>query len=282
MRLIIAILAILWFLFGLFYVEPCFKAYCDGSDSGTSGTSGTSTVVDSSNVDVVTPATEIAAGPLLFRWDSEGAITGDGWEARRQAILDGLKDDEALEITGLYRADEVNNTTYENLGLARAHEVAQLFKPPLTDDRFELRGKLVNAADTDKTTPFKSAEFRNLKNTESIKEIDDKTIIRFPFNSVDKLDADDVEAYLDDVAERVNKTGERVRLTGHTDNVDSHAFNNRLGMKRANIVKDYLISKGVDPSKIIAESKGETKPIADNSTRSGRAQNRRTELQIIK
>jgi len=275
MRIIIAFLAILWLLFGIYCVKPCFEGWCNGDTSKT---------VIESKKDVsskIAPATKVT-GPILFNWNKGGAVTGDGWDARRQVILDGLKADEILEITGQYRADEVNSTTFENLGMARASDVASLFKPPLTDDRIRLKGQLVNAADSDENSLFKSVAFRNLKNTKAIKEIDDKTLIYFPFNSVEKLKDSEVENYLDDVADRVKKTGERVRLTGHTDNVDSNTFNQALGTRRANIVKNYLVSKGVSASKIIALSKGETKPIATNDTRAGRAQNRRTELEIIK
>ncbi len=279
MRLIIiAILAILWLLFGIFCVKPCFdiKYGCKADNSAA--------VVKPKDGDAakITPTVSKETGPLLFNWNKEGAITGDGWDAQRNAILSKLKADEILEITGDYRADEDNNTSFKNLGEARASEVAKLFKPPLTDERIRLTGRMVPGADSDKSSPFKSASFEYRKNTEAIKEIDDKTLIYFPFNSVDKLKDAEVEAYLDDVAERVKRTGERVRLTGHTDNVDSNAFNQALGMRRANIVKNYLISKGVSASKIIAQSKGETKPVATNDTRAGRAQNRRTELEIIK
>lgn len=285
MRLIIiAILALLWLLFGIFCMKPCFDTMygckTDNSEAAVnSNKDGSSTI---------TPAVSNITGPLLFNWNKGGAVTGDGWDARQQAILDGLKADEILEITGQYRADEVNSTTFENLGMARANDVASLFKPPLTDDRIRLKGQLVNAADSDKTSPFKSVAFRNLKNPKSVNEIksvnevEGKTIIHFPFNSVDKLDDAEVETYLDKVADRVKKTGERVRLTGHTDNVDSDSFNIALGKRRADIVKRYLISKGVSSSKIITSSKGEAQPIATNDTRAGRAQNRRTELEIIK
>jgi len=280
MRLIlIVILAILWFLFGIFYIEPCFDTYC-GRSTGTT----TTKAVDDSKDDAsatAAPATKVT-GPISFNWNKAGAVTGDGWDARRKTILDELKDDEILEITGEYRADEVNSTTFENLGMARANDVAQLFKPPLTDERIRMKGLLVKGEESDKTSSFKSVRFKNLKNTKAIKEIDDKTLIYFPFNSVDKLKNSEVEAYLDDVADRVKKSGERVRLTGHTDNVDSESFNQALGMRRANIVKRYLVSKGVDPAKIIAQSKGETQPVATNATRDGRAKNRRTELEIIK
>ena len=278
MRLIIAILAILWLLFGIYYVKPCFETDC-GCKTNKSG----ATVVpkNDATTDIATAVSKVT-GPLLFNWNKEGAVTGDGWDARRKAILDELKADEILEITGQYRADEVNSTTFENLGMARANEVASLLKPPLTDDRIRLKGQLVNATDSDKTSLFKSVSFRNLKNTKAIKEIDDKTLIYFPFNSVNKLKDSAVEAYLNDVADRVKKSGERVRLTGHTDSVASTASNQALGMRRANIVKQYLIGRGVSVSKIITQSKGETQSIANNSTKEGRAQNRRTELEIIK
>lgn len=278
MRLIIiAILAILWLLFGIFYVKPCFETDCgcntDKSEAAVDlNKDASSTIAPTSKV----------TGPILFNWNKGGAVTGDGWDARRQAIIDGLGADEILEITGQYRADETNSSTFENLGLARANDVARLLKPPLTDDRIRLKGQLVNAAESDKTSLFKSVAFRNLKNSNAIKEVDEKTLIYFPFNSVDKLKDSEVEAYLNDVADRVKKTGERIKLTGHTDNVDSDSFNIALGLRRANIVKKYLVSKGVDSSKINTLSKGEAQPIATNDTKAGRAQNRRTELQIIK
>lgn len=120
--------------------------------------------IDDPTSDIATTTTKVT-GPLLFIWNKEGALTGDGWDAKRQAILDGVKPDEILEITGEYRADEVNLTTFDNLGIARANDVAGLFKPPLTNDRIRRKGKLVNAEESDKTSLFKSVAFRNIKNT---------------------------------------------------------------------------------------------------------------------
>ncbi|MFZ1456737.1 MAG: OmpA family protein, partial [Saprospiraceae bacterium] len=92
----------------------------------------------------------------------------------------------------------------------------------------------------------------------------------------------EVETYLNDVATRLMKTAESVVLTGHTDAIGDADKNMVLGQRRADIVKKYLITKGVDPTKISSVSKGEEQPIADNSTEDGRSKNRRTELQIIK
>lgn len=265
-------------MFGIYFVEPCFVIDCECNSTNIEAAAQPQN--DASTE--ISPSVSKVTGPILFSWNKEGAITGDGWNARRQAILDGLGPEEILEITGQYRADEINSSTFDNLGLARANDVANFFKPPLSDERIRLKGQLVKTLDADKTADFKSVAFRNLKNTNAIKEIDDRTLIYFPFNSVNRLEDPEIEAYLIDVVERIKRTGERVQLTGHTDNIDSEAFNQALGLKRANIVKQFLLEKGVDPSKIIVLSKGETKPIASNSTSEGRAENRRTELRIIK
>jgi outer membrane protein OmpA-like peptidoglycan-associated protein/tetratricopeptide (TPR) repeat protein len=73
----------------------------------------------------------------------------------------------------------------------------------------------------------------------------------------------------------------RVQINGHTDNVGKPADNLKLSENRAKAVVDYLVSKGVDIKRLAFKGFGETKPIADNKTGAGRAQNRRTEFVII-
>lgn len=69
-------------------------------------------------------------------------------------------------------------------------------------------------------------------------------------------------------------------IEGHTDNVGAPAFNMELSRKRAGAVRDYFISKGIAPDRLTAEGFGETRPIADNNTEAGRADNRRVEFRI--
>jgi outer membrane protein OmpA-like peptidoglycan-associated protein len=69
-------------------------------------------------------------------------------------------------------------------------------------------------------------------------------------------------------------------VTGHTDYIGSDDYNYRLGQSRAESTRDYLISKGIPGQMITISSKGESTPIASNETNSGRAQNRRTEIEI--
>lgn len=73
----------------------------------------------------------------------------------------------------------------------------------------------------------------------------------------------------------------RVQINGHTDNVGKPADNLKLSANRAKAVADYLINKGIDPKRLTYKGFGETKPVADNGTEAGRAQNRRTEFTVI-
>ena len=71
-----------------------------------------------------------------------------------------------------------------------------------------------------------------------------------------------------------------VKITGHTDSTGKPDYNQQLSLKRAEAVRDYLISIGADASKMEVAGMGETNPIADNKTAAGRAQNRRVEVEV--
>jgi len=72
----------------------------------------------------------------------------------------------------------------------------------------------------------------------------------------------------------------KLRVEGHTDNVGADAANLDLSGRRALTIKKWLIDKGVKQERLVSVGFGEGKPIADNSTDAGRAQNRRTEFKI--
>jgi outer membrane protein OmpA-like peptidoglycan-associated protein len=74
----------------------------------------------------------------------------------------------------------------------------------------------------------------------------------------------------------------RVEIGGHTDSVGSDAYNMKLSNERANAVREYFIRyHNIDPNRLIAVGYGETQPIADNRTRSGRDMNRRIEFKVL-
>ena len=69
-----------------------------------------------------------------------------------------------------------------------------------------------------------------------------------------------------------------VVVIGHTDSTGSDSINNPLSVQRANSVRDYLSSRGVDTRRVRTEGRGSREPIASNATDVGRAQNRRVEI----
>lgn len=73
----------------------------------------------------------------------------------------------------------------------------------------------------------------------------------------------------------------RIELGGHTDNVGADAANLTLSDQRARSVREFVISKGIDATRITAKGYGETKPVATNDTEEGKAQNRRTEVTVL-
>jgi outer membrane protein OmpA-like peptidoglycan-associated protein len=75
-----------------------------------------------------------------------------------------------------------------------------------------------------------------------------------------------------------NNPGRNVVVEGHTDNVGSPDYNQALAMKRAEAVRDALLSRGIDPSRIAVRSYGEDNPLASNDTSIGRQENRRAQV----
>ncbi|PZO31710.1 MAG: flagellar motor protein MotB, partial [Betaproteobacteria bacterium] len=67
---------------------------------------------------------------------------------------------------------------------------------------------------------------------------------------------------------------------GHTDSIGSDAYNQKLSERRAQAVKDYMVSKGVAADRIQIKGMGESQPVADNKTKEGRAKNRRVEIEF--
>ena len=79
-----------------------------------------------------------------------------------------------------------------------------------------------------------------------------------------------------------NYEGYSYKIQGHTDNVGNEAANLALSARRAEAVKAYLVSKGIDENILTAEGYGSSQPIASNDTREGREKNRRVVFEIIR
>lgn len=90
------------------------------------------------------------------------------------------------------------------------------------------------------------------------------------------------KGYLDTVADWIKSEPEiSVEIGGHTDSVGSDSYNQKLSEQRAKAVHDYIVSQGVDASRLSYKGYGESEPIATNETEAGRQRNRRVELKIL-
>ena len=106
-------------------------------------------------------------------------------------------------------------------------------------------------------------------------------VVHFAFDRSDFSPDAQLEEYILESKEYLDQNAQaRLKFTGHTCSIGTDAYNQALGMRRAQSVKRYFESKGVPVQNSIVESKGEKEPIADNRTAAGRAQNRRTVITI--
>ncbi len=232
------------------------------------------------NVPVVTE-------PLVFNTNDTLAIQKEPFPGYRSGIMASHGKDSILQIVGYYTAEEG-----AEVGLARARAVQRLF-PNVPDSLVERRtskvpslekvadGEFV-ASEVNWLAPRPPAEAEAPEPEIRVENLNGTQLIYFPTNSDRKLANSAVDTYLDQVAERVKITSERIELTGHTDDRNTNEYNQALGQRRADKVKQLLVAKGVDAGLISAESKGETEPTATNATADGQQLNRRVELRLIK
>ncbi len=104
--------------------------------------------------------------------------------------------------------------------------------------------------------------------------------VNFEFNKA-TLTADS-KTVLNDVASGLKSDPKlKVELAGHTDSKGTNAYNKRLSQNRATSVRAYLITQGVESTRMVAKGYGEESPTASNDTEEGRAQNRRVEFRVL-
>lgn len=131
------------------------------------------------------------------------------------------------------------------------------------------------------------AELRNsLSNTGvTVTRQGNQIILNMPSNVTFQSDQSNVEPQFYETLNSVatvlqNYPKTLVDVYGHTDSTGSDQYNLALSNRRAMSVANYVSGRGVDPRRVYVTGFGETKPIASNATESGRAQNRRVEIQI--
>ncbi len=271
-QILILIISALLLFFGYRYYKNDF---CPGCCTNSS-----------QNIDGLGAAALGSAGPLVFNWNSSEPITRESYATLKSEIFSEKKEGDVLEITGHYFADEVNDTDYDDLGYARAAAIGELLKKDDPELQTKTKSEQVGMIAGAKSNEFKSMSYRwisgEVAKEETVEVFDtgDARIL-FPFNSSNKIDSPEVEAYLNSLAERLKENSEeKVYIVGHTDSLGEPGANRRLSERRAKKIRDILKGKGVSHRQIVPSGRGEADPVAPNRGEESRQLNRRVEITI--
>jgi OmpA-OmpF porin, OOP family len=112
-----------------------------------------------------------------------------------------------------------------------------------------------------------------------VQNVNVRAVAFFDFNKA-TIRPDDRAKILARVGRMKDVTWQTVTATGHTDSVGAVSYNQRLSNRRAQAVKSYLVGKGLDPAMITTVAKAAAAPVASNDVPSGRAKNRRAEIEF--
>lgn len=192
-----------------------------------------------------------------------------------------------LFIVGNHLKQEIDQATGENLGQKRGEFLKNwLLNSEIPTERILIESQLTEF-DYDENNLFKGGISLYFKNIDSLKISNTTAIVtnktlRFSFGNQSFRPTDELIDYVIELKSYLSQyPNKKIHIIGHTDSEGDETFNYNIGLKRAQFVKDFLISQQIETYKIVTESKGETEPIADNTSREGKSLNRRIEL-IIK
>jgi len=237
---------------------------------------------DTPAIDPTETNANINSFPMASSWDTAGIFEGPGLQAELKRIRSGGGENRILEITGLYYEGEDPDGIFESMGLARAAVLKNRYFKNLDAKQVKLLSLPLEADSTTRSGYFSAARFAWIQPEETVKEnveeLEGRILIRFPFNSTEKVYNPIVDNYLKQLADTVAQSKELIQLTGHTDNVGSNEFNLDLGQQRADAIKSILVRFGVSETQITTISKGKNLPVDSNQSEEGRQNNRRVEV----
>jgi OmpA-OmpF porin, OOP family len=199
------------------------------------------------------------------------------------------KPSKTITITGYYKSDEKNTTSFENLGLARAEEVKKYLLSKGIDEK-----NIVTRSQAEESLVFSPTDtlvggiafaFNNateVANTPEVKDdlFEPRTVYFNTGQNTLPIDAA-FSAYIEKAKSYLQShSDKKLVITGYTDNVGNADFNLNLSKRRAAFVKSELANKGIANDHMESMGKGMEDPIADNSTADGREKNRRVTIQL--
>ncbi|MFY7670543.1 OmpA family protein [Tenacibaculum sp. MEBiC06402] len=199
--------------------------------------------------------------------------------------------DKALSITGFYTKSEENQSAYPNLGFARAISVKNyLSSKGIPSKIMNTFGELKETMIPDSLKVFYGPidfailEFKD--NSEELEKLgnfikEHPLVLYFKTGETQVNLTAEQRQEIADIAKYLDKVdGATCIITGHTDNSGDSDANLTIGQQRADFAKEYLVNNGIPADKITALSQGQNEPIADNTTKEGKAKNRRTVITI--
>lgn len=287
------LMAVAWLLFYLVTFYGCVKPTCCASGSETTTSAAAPTPEPSPP-----PATmEKSEFSFYSTLGASSALTGALWPDKLADLRAtyAAKPGDILEVYGQYYESEPKPTGFENMGFARADEIKNLLVKELGIDPANVRtlARLLPAPAPAADERFGVATFNwaekdagmtaSGEETAEVVQLDQDHIkIRFPYNQSTENLNQKTEDYLKKLAARIKETSEKVQIVGHTDSRGQEAYNQRLGMDRADFVKKRLVSYGAPGGLISISSRGENVPESTNATSEGRRLNRRAEITLLR
>ena len=244
-----------------------------------------------------------------FRVESKGnfAFAVNGIVANRTQVqpqLDSLASylasnpDKLLIITGYYSPQEINTTTFPDLGRARADGIKRWFrKKGIADSLITLKSQVSSnlAILNDSIQGGIQFGFKNyilpspkitlteneLAGQQKYQNIFKPLDLYFPTASISYIKTDQNQLFISEAKEYLAKNKDKnLILTGHTDDEDSAEWNLVLSKRRANVIKKQFIAIGIPSERILTIGKGESEPKAANNTPEGKRANRRVTIVV--
>lgn len=275
----ISLLLLAWLVYVVFLVRSCSDDICYACFPGSRDGKNVPAALDSATQDLSNPF------PIGFKWSEIQPDKGPGFDSLMRAVREARDSNKILEITGRYFDEETKPADHETMGLARAAKIRDLYFTDFPEEKISLRSRTMEESDGTREQYFEAIIFgwvAPAAGIQELEELEDRMIIRFPANSTEKEYDPKVDDYLRKLAQRVIRTGEKIEITGHTDNTGKGTKNLILGKNRADQIRMILLKSGVPEEQIRIASRGESQPVAPNSTASGRQNNRRAEVRLLK
>ncbi len=294
---------LIYSVFGMWYHSCIIKELCNSVPSIKNSESLIKESIDNNKIDKARPPDKEEESDYSFNY-KEGDITfsfpdnlslrpneaavvfPNGDKNFKESIFKFLNTYQSKEllIRGLLNSEEAELDP--ELGLKRAYFIKDLLVEfGINSERISAQGKKADYKLNSNNVFEGGIQFDFIDISEEKRKtieigIENKTLYSW-FGSKEFRADNSLQAYALELKNYLNKySNKTASIVGHTDSVGDQIANDWYGMERAKNVKQYLVSQGIDGTRLFASTKGELEPIESNGTLEGRRKNRRIEIKI--